>query len=87
MKKRGWKLRTAVLLAAAAIAVTGCSAGKSQEATGAAGKEESTEGEHGLRGGMGIQRLCHGDCGYGGQVGSGGGFFSGLRMGRGRTCA
>ena len=43
MKKRGWKLRTAVLLAAAAIAVTGCSAGKSQEATGAAGKEERTE--------------------------------------------
>ena len=43
MKKRGWKLRTAVLLAAAAIAVTGCSAGKSQEATGAAGKDERTE--------------------------------------------
>ena len=43
MKKRGWKLKTAVLLAAAAIVITGCSAGKSQEATGTEGKEERTE--------------------------------------------
>lgn len=43
MKKRGWKLKTAVLLAAAAIVITGCSAGKSQKATGTEGKEERTE--------------------------------------------
>lgn len=43
MKKRGWKLKTAVLLAAAAIVITGCSAGKSQEAAGTEGKEERTE--------------------------------------------
>lgn len=43
MKKRGWKLRAAVLLAAMAIAVTGCGAGKSQETAGTEEKSGSAE--------------------------------------------